>query len=540
MKKFIFITGGVTSSLGKGITAASIGTLLEGHQISVSFIKLDPYINVDPGTMNPTQHGEVYVTDDGAETDLDLGHYERFTSFKAAKENNCTTGQIYLSVIEKERRGDYLGATIQVIPHITNEIKDRISNIEADVVIVEVGGTVGDIESLPFLEAIRQLRIDVGIENTMFVHVTLLPYLTSSGEIKTKPTQHSVRELCSMGIQPDMLICRTEKSPRVPNSEDLKKIALFTNVPYSRIILNENVDSVYEVPMKFKQQLVDHIILEKLRLPDAGVCELNLWERSFNLLSSPSRNVTVAVVGKYLQSSESYKSILEALVHAGVCNETRVTIKYIESDNLQHQDVYRNFGPKGTIHTLFSGVGAILIPGGFGTRGIEGKMLAAKYARENNIPFLGICLGMQVAVIEFARHIGMHDANSTEFDQLTPFPVISLLEEQTKVEFMGASMRLGAYPCVLKPDSKLKKMYYGADVVRERHRHRYEFNNEYREQFESAGMIVSGISNVGRLVEAVELADHPWFVGVQFHPEFKSRFLTGHPIFNSFISSAVA
>lgn len=533
MKKFIFITGGVTSSLGKGITAASIGTLLEAHSLSVSFIKLDPYINVDPGTMNPAQHGEVYVTADGAETDLDLGHYERFTSFFASKHNSCTTGQIYLSVIEKERRGDYLGSTIQVIPHITDEIKDRILKIEADIIIVEVGGTVGDIESLPFLEAIRQLRTSLGYENTMFIHVTLLPYLSSSSEIKTKPTQHSVRELSSMGIQPDMLICRTE---REPTQECLKKISMFTNVSQSNIILNRDVDSVYEVPLMFKDQSVDTIILDKLDLSVEEPCLLSDWSRSFKLLESSHDAVTIAIIGKYEHSTESYKSIVESLVHAGIQNEVRVFVRYIDAESLEHASVYRNFGPEGTIHEVFGRtVGGILIPGGFGSRGIEGKILAARYAIQKNIPFLGICLGMQVAVIEYARQMGLHEANSTEFNPNTPHPVISLLEEQKEMTFAGGTMRLGQQAIAVKNNTKLSEIYHGEHTIYERHRHRYEFNNAYKNELEAGGMICSGTHVTSGLVEAVELLNHPWFVGVQFHPEFKSKFLDGHPIFNSFI-----
>jgi len=529
MTKHIFVTGGVVSSLGKGLTSASIGLLLERRGLRVRMQKLDPYINVDPGTMSPYQHGEVYVLDDGSETDLDLGHYERFTNSPLTRDSNYTTGQIYLSVIEKERRGKYLGRTVQVVPHVTNEIKSAVRNLAApdvDVVITELGGTVGDIEGLPFLEAIRQIPLDVGKENCLFIHLTLVPYLKAAREAKTKPTQHSVGQLRQIGIQPDILIVRTE---RPLAHDDADKIALFCNVERQAVI--EEIDkefSIYEVPVGLADDDLDQLIIEKLRL-EAGPLDLDDWRELMHRIRNPEHEVTIAVVGKYIDHRDAYKSIYEALDHAGFAHATRVLIKRIEAEELEEQ------GPE----VLLRGVDGILVPGGFGMRGSEGKIEAVRFAREFEIPYLGICLGMECAVIEFARHVlGLTDANSTEFAADTNHPVICMLEDQKKITYKGGTMRLGAQPCVLEPESRAAACY-DTDEVSERHRHRYEFNPEYRTQFVEAGMQPTGTSPEGTLVEIVEIPDHPWFVAVQFHPEFKSKPSQSHPLFRGFIEAAL-
>lgn len=529
MAKYIFVTGGVVSSLGKGITSSSIACLLENRGFKVTLQKFDPYINVDPGTMSPYQHGEVYVTDDGAETDLDLGHYERFTSVNMAKNNNATTGQIYDTVISKERRGDYLGKTVQVIPHITNEIKERIFKVTEDgyydINIVEIGGTVGDIESLPFLEAIRQMRKDVGKENVIYVHLTLIPMIKSAGELKTKPTQHSVAVLRSIGIQPDILICRTEK----PLTKDLKsKIALFCNVEDEAVIQAIDVKSIYEVPLMLRDEGIDIIIIKLLNLKYKKQ-DLSLWENMVNRVKFPSKEVTIGVIGKYVELQDAYKSLTEALIHGGIANDARVNIKWIDADEVCRESP----------GNLLSNISGILVPGGFGQRGIEGKVLTIRYARENKIPFFGICLGMQCAVIEFSRNVcNLTNANSTEFDKDTQYPVIDLMPDQKNVRDMGGSMRLGSYAAKLS-DNSFAKEAYQEDVIQERHRHRYEFNNEFRSLLESKGFNITGVSPDGKLVEIIELNEHPWFVGVQFHPEFKSRSLKPHPLFTNFIKSAL-
>jgi len=528
--KYIFITGGVVSSLGKGIASASIGKLLEAKGLKVAMQKLDPYINVDPGTMSPYQHGEVYVTEDGAETDLDLGHYERFTNSPIGKLSNVTTGQVYYSVISKERRGDYLGGTVQVVPHITDEIKERIRVVSRgkryDVVISEIGGTVGDIESLPFLEAARQFRQEEGRENVVFIHLTLVPFIRAAGELKTKPTQHSVGTLREIGIQPDVLLCRTEKKL----SKDLRsKIALFCNVDPEAVVEARDVRSIYEVPLMFKDQGLDQVICRYLHLEyKAG--NLNEWKRDVvSRALYPKYQVTIGVVGKYVELQDAYKSLYEALRHAGIANDTRVVIKRINSERLM----------KGRLEHYLSKVDGILVPGGFGNRGIEGKIRAIKYARENKVPFFGICLGMQCAVIEFARNVmDFKAANSTEFNKKTPYPVISLLEEQEGVTNMGGTMRLGAYLCEVKKNT-LAYEAYGAEEVYERHRHRYEFNNKYRDDFVKNGLRVSGLYQNGKLVEIVELENHPWFVAGQFHPEFKSKPDKPHPLFKAFVAKAL-
>lgn len=529
MAKYIFITGGVISSLGKGITSASIGKILESRGLKVTLMKLDPYINVDPGTMNPYQHGEVYVTEDGAETDLDLGHYERFISAQMTKFNNVTTGQIYNAVISKERRGDYLGKTIQVIPHITNEIKERIKKVgevsKADIVIVELGGTVGDIESLPFLEAARQFRLDVGYSNAIYIHLTLVPYIKVAGEIKTKPTQHSVGTLREIGIQPDILICRTEK----PLSDDVKeKISLYCNVRKEAVIEAKDVESIYQIPLVFKNQILDEIILSHFnlicKLSDLKDWEKIVVERAIN----PKHKVKIAIVGKYIALQDAYKSIYESLIHAGIANDAKVEVEKIDSEDIEKAGA-----------GFLKNVSGILVPGGFGYRGIEGKIKAIKYARENKIPFLGLCLGMQCAVIEFARNVcGLKEANSTEFRPKTRYPVISLLEEQRKVKDLGGTMRLGVYPCKIKKNSVVFNAY-GKTMISERHRHRYEFNNKYRKLLEKKGMVFSGIYPGKNLVEAVELKNHPYFVAVQYHPEFKSKPDKAHPLFREFIRAAL-
>ncbi|MFW0072382.1 MAG: CTP synthase [Coxiella-like endosymbiont] len=538
MTRYIFVTGGVVSSLGKGITSASLGAILEaqGLSLTVTLIKLDPYINVDSGTMSPSQHGEVFVTEDGAETDLDLGHYERFINATMTKKNNFTAGRVYADVIRKERRGDYLGGTIQVIPHITDEIKAKIREgaDNVDVALVEIGGTVGDIESLPFLEAIRQMRIELGEEKTLFIHLTLVPYVAVAGEIKTKPTQHSVKELRSIGIQPDILVCRSEH----PLSDtERAKIALFTNVTGPNVISLSDVKSIYEIPLILRDQGLGDRICEKLKIK---TCSANLedWKKVVEAQKNPRHAVTVAMVGKYVDLSDSYKSLSEALVHAGIHTDTRVNIEYIDSEAIE---LY------GT--GLLESADAILVPGGFGARGIEGKILAARYARENDIPYLGICLGMQIAVIEFARNKAeMKGANSTEFDLQTPYPVVALVSKwlskegiiekrKRDGENLGGTMRLGGQSCRLKSNT-LAHRFYGKDIVIERHRHRYEINNDCINHLEERGLIVSGRSIDNRLVEMIELLDHPWFIGCQFHPEFTSTPRRGHPLFIGFIKAA--
>ena len=524
--KFIFVTGGVVSSLGKGLASASIGALLESRGLRVTHLKMDPYINVDPGTMSPFQHGEVFVTDDGAETDLDLGHYERYVSTPMGKKNNFTTGQIYETVIGKERRGDYLGGTVQVIPHITDEIKRRIQSAAEgyDLAICEVGGTVGDIESLPFLEAIREFGWDWGKENVLYVHLTLVPYIAAGGELKTKPTQHSVKELTGLGIQPDILLCRTD---RLLEKKIKAKIASFCNVDENSVITAKDVEWIYEVPLIFHQEGLDERIVEKLHMW-TGAPNLKRWERVVQVLKNPKDSVRIAVVGKYMDLKESYKSLMEALVHGGIANEARVELDCIEAEKIEES------GTK-----ILDQADGILVPGGFGDRGSEGKITAARYARENRIPYFGICLGMQMAVVEFARDVcGLERANSTEFDPASPHPVIHLMETQKGVENKGATMRLGAYPCALQDDSLAAKVY-GKKKISERHRHRYEFNNAYRETFAQKGMALSGLSPDGALVEIIELKDHPWFLGCQFHPEFKSRPMESHPLFKGFIKAAL-
>lgn len=535
--KFIFVTGGVLSSLGKGLASAAIGALLESRGLTVTIQKLDPYINVDPGTMNPFQHGEVFVTDDGTETDLDLGHYERFTNAVMGKNNNFTTGKIYHSVITKERRGDYLGGTVQVIPHITDEIKQSIflAAEGVDIVIVEIGGTIGDIESLPFLEAIRQFKADVGKENVVYIHLTLVPYMPTSGELKTKPTQHSVKELRSIGIQPDILLCRTDRYL----SGDIKsKIALFCNVGEDAVITAKDVKCIYEVPLIFHKEGLDNKIVECLKIWTRAP-RLEAWEKLVDRITHPKHEVTIAIVGKYTNLTDSYKSLNEALYHGGIPNDCSVKLKFIDSETLSPD----------TCTDILTDVNGILVPGGFGSRGIEGKICAVRYARENNIPYFGICLGMQVAVIEFSRHVAdISDADSSEFKDDTPHPVIYLMLEwyDEKTQTMqsrdeasekGGTMRLGAYPCVLTKGT-LAQQAYGVDKISERHRHRYEFNNAYKRRLEENGLVISGVSPSGDLVEIVEIADHPWFLGCQFHPEFKSKPMSPHPLFTSFIKAA--
>ncbi|MFN5321818.1 MAG: CTP synthase [Planctomycetota bacterium] len=529
MTKHIFVTGGVVSSLGKGLTSASVGMLLERRGLRVRMQKLDPYINVDPGTMSPYQHGEVYVLDDGSETDLDLGHYERFTHSPLTRQSNYTTGQIYLKVIEKERRGEFLGQTVQVIPHITNEIKRCIAKLaddEVDVVITEIGGTVGDIESQPFLEAIRQFALDVGKENCLYIHLTLIPYLKAAAELKTKPTQHSVGLLRQIGIQPDVLICRTERA--LPAS-DREKIALFCNVPVRAVIEERDKDfSIYEVPLSLVENGLDELIVKKLGL-NAKSLELDDWRELLHRLRNPDTEISIAVVGKYAEHKDAYKSIYEAIDHAGIEHHAQIRVGRILSEDIQRE------GPE----RLLSGYDGILVPGGFGERGVEGKVDAIRWARQRKIPFLGICLGMQCAVIEFARNVvGLAGANSTEFEKDTPYPVVCLLDEQQNITEKGGTMRLGAQVADLAPDSRAAECY-GSAQVQERHRHRYEFNNQYRKQFEAHGMTFSGTSKQGSLVEVVELPEHPWFVAVQYHPEFKSKPTQPHPLFSGFVQAAV-
>jgi len=527
--KYIFITGGVVSSLGKGITAASLGRLLKSRGLKVSLQKMDPYLNVDPGTMSPYQHGEVFVTDDGAETDLDLGHYERFTDTNLTKNSNVTTGKIYWSVISKERKGDYLGGTVQVIPHITNEIKSRIYRVadesNPDVVITEIGGTVGDIESLPFLEAIRQIRYEVDKENVLFIHVTLIPYLSKAGELKTKPTQHSVKELRSIGIQPDIIVCRTEK----PISREMKdKIGLFCNVDGDSVVQNLDAENLYEVPLLLHNEGLDSLVIKKLALK-CGEAELSEWIEMVNKIKSLKNKVTIALVGKYVEPHDAYMSVAEALRHAGIANDSEIEIKWVHSGDILESNVKE----------YLDGVDGILVPGGFGNRGIEGKILVARYARENKIPYFGICLGMQVAVIEYARNVvGLEAANSTELDENTPYGVIHLMPEQEGIDEKGGTMRLGLYPCKVAEGTKAFEAY-GEDLVFERHRHRYEFNNHFRDKMTAHGMLLSGLSPDERLVEIVELKDHSWYLGCQFHPEFKSRPQRPQPLFREFIKAAL-
>jgi len=534
MPKYIFVTGGVVSSLGKGLAASSIGCLLESRGLRVALIKLDPYINVDPGTMSPFQHGEVFVTDDGAETDLDLGHYERFTHAHLSQANNWTTGRIYLSVIEKERRGDYLGKTIQVIPHITNEIKEAVrkvaDNDKPDVIIVEIGGTVGDIESLPFLEAIRQMGNEEGAGNALFIHVTLVPYIAAAGELKTKPTQHSVRDLREIGIAPDILLCRSEK----PLSRELRgKIALFCNVKEPAVISAQDVDTIYDVPLAFHEQGLDSLIVSQLNLEaQAPQVDLAQWRDLVATIREPSGGeASIAIVGKYVELEDSYKSLREALTHGGVANNLRVDVKWIESEELMdddYEDRLRDFD-------------AILVPGGFGKRGVAGMIRAIYYARKSRTPYFGICLGMQTACIEYARNVcELRDADSTEFDLETPHPVIFKLRDLVGVEELGGTMRLGAWPCRLAPNSLTRDVYGGVDEISERHRHRYEFNPEFRKRLEDDGLVFSGVSPDGKFVEMIELSRdvHPWFIGCQFHPEYKSQPLNAHPLFAAFVRAA--
>ena len=525
--KFIFVTGGVVSSLGKGLASASIGALLESRGLKVTLLKMDPYINVDPGTMSPYQHGEVFVTDDGAETDLDLGHYERYVSTPMGRKNNCTTGQIYETVIANERRGDYLGGTVQVIPHITDEIKRRIRAAAEgyDILICEVGGTVGDIEGLPFLEAVREFGWECGKDNVLYVHLTLVPYIAAGGELKTKPTQHSVKELTGVGIQPDILLCRTD---RLLEKKLKSKIAHFCNVEENAVITAKDVEWIYEVPLIFHQEGLDEKIVEKLHIW-TGAPNLRKWQRTAQVLKNPKESVRIAVVGKYMGLKESYKSLMEALVHGGIANDARVELDCIEAEKIEE------VGVKG----LLDQADGILVPGGFGDRGSEGKITTARYARENRIPYFGICLGMQMAVVEFGRNVcGSADANSSEFDGKTPHPVIHLMETQKGIDKKGATMRLGAYPCILQEESLALKLY-GKKKISERHRHRYEFNNNYRELLSRHGMVLSGLSPDGSLVEIIELKDHPWFLGCQFHPEFKSHPMDCHPLFKGFIKAAL-
>ncbi len=538
MTKFVFITGGVVSSLGKGIAAASLGALLEARGLKITMMKLDPYINVDPGTMSPFQHGEVFVTDDGAETDLDLGHYERFVSCKLTQKNNFTTGRIYERVLRKERRGEYLGGTVQVIPHITDEMKDAIhAGAEgADVALVEIGGTVGDIESLPFMEAIRQMRVDLGYENVLFMHLTLVPYIAVAGEIKTKPTQHSVKELRSIGIQPDILLCRV--SEHLPENAK-KKIALFTNVSADAVISGIDVGNIYEIPLLYHEQKVDELVVKHLRL-DVPPADLSIWENVVHNKTNPEGEVTIALVGKYIGLTESYKSLSESLIHAGIHTLNKVNIHYVDAETLEG-DGLNNVGE------IFANVDGILVAGGFGDRGVEGKVIAANYARTQNIPYLGICLGMQVAVIGYAREVvGWSDANSSEFNPDTSKPVVALISEWTNEDGsvesrdensdMGGTMRLGGQRCFLKSGSLAQKIYED-DVIVERHRHRYEVNNELRPMLEEAGLVVSGTSK-DNLVEMIEMPDHRWFVASQFHPEFTSNPRHGHPLFSAYIKAA--
>ena len=528
MGKFIFITGGVLSSLGKGVTSASIGTLLEKMGYKITFLKLDPYLNIDPGTMNPYQHGEVYVTEDGGETDLDLGHYERFTNVVLSKKNNMTAGKLYFRLLEKERKGEFLGATVQVVPHFTNEIIKSIEDVvsdNVDIALIEIGGTVGDMESLSFLEAIRQLALRIGKENALFIHLTYVPYVKVAGELKTKPSQHSVRELRAIGIQPDILICRAEKP--LPTGIK-KKLALFTNVDENSVFSAPDIDTIYRLPLYLKKENLDKVIAKYLNI-EYREPDLKDWESIVESLSSLEDKVNIAIVGKYIELKDAYKSIIEAFTHSQIVNKVKVNLKWINSDELTEDNIGEKLGD----------VDGILVPGGFGERGIEGKILTAKFARENNIPYFGICLGMQVAVIEFARNVaGLKNANSTEFNEYTPHPVIDLMPEQKNIDKKGGTMRLGAYRCVLKEETKVREIY-GEPVIYERHRHRYEFNPKYRPILEEKGLVVSGIYEEKNLAEIIELPNHRWFVACQFHPEFKSKPLNPHPLFVDFVKAAI-
>ncbi len=527
--KYIFVTGGVVSSLGKGLTSAAIGALLEQRGVRVRLQKFDPYLNVDPGTMSPFQHGEVYVLNDGAETDLDLGHYERFTSGELTRFNNLTSGQVYETVLQKERRGDYLGATVQVIPHVTNEIKERIykgaSGEDVDVLITELGGTIGDIEGLPFLEAMRQFALEVGRRDVLFLHCTLLPYLKAAGELKTKPSQQSVAKLREIGIQPDILVCRTEQPM---NNEMRQKLSLFCNVPVKAVIEEMDVEtSIYELPLALKAENVDDLVIEHLGL-NAPDSDMKVWHDVVRRLKAPSHKVEIGVVGKYIELQDAYKSVYESIVHAGIANDTAVRVVRIDAEEIRDQPA-----------KYLKSLDGILIPGGFGDRGTEGKIAAARYARENGIPYFGLCLGMQIAVIEFARHVaGLEGANSTEFDPKTPHPVIDIMEDQKDLTTKGGNMRLGACPCKLSEDSFSRDAYGTTEIV-ERHRHRFEFNNAYRKQLEDAGLRIAGVNPERDLVEIIEIPEHPWFVAVQFHPEFKSKPNAAHPLFANFIASAL-
>ena len=531
MAKYIFVTGGVVSSLGKGITAASLGRLLKNRGYKVTIQKFDPYINIDPGTMSPYQHGEVFVTDDGTETDLDLGHYERFIDINLGKNSNVTTGKIYWSVLQKERRGDYLGHTVQVIPHITNEIKNRVYRVgdddNADIVITEIGGTVGDIESLPFLEAIRQIKKEVGRNDVLYIHVTLVPYIGAAGELKTKPTQHSVKELRSIGIQPDIIVCRTER----PLSDEMKeKLALFCDIDKDAVIENKTLNSIYEVPLLLSEEGMDRIVLDKLDLPDRP-CDMEDWKKMVHAIYNTEKTLEIALVGKYVALHDAYLSVAEALNHAGIAYKTKVNIHWIDSETLED--------PNLSMEEVFKGIDGIVVPGGFGNRGVEGKIRAVQYARENNVPYLGLCLGMQCAVMEFARHVvGLEGATSSEFHEDAKFPVIDLMPDQVDISDKGGTMRLGLYPCKLTEGTKAHEVY-GTNLIYERHRHRWEFNNKYRTEMVNAGLVLSGTSPDDRLVEIVELKDHPWFVGCQFHPEFKSRPTNAHPLFKGLIKTAL-
>lgn len=532
MAKYIFVTGGVVSSLGKGITAASLGRLLKSRGLKVTIQKFDPYINIDPGTMSPYQHGEVFVTEDGGETDLDLGHYERFIDINLSKSSNVTAGKIYWSVISKERKGDYLGSTVQVIPHITNEIKERVYRVgkedNADIVITEIGGTVGDIESLPFIEAIRQVKKEVGRDDVLYIHVTLVPYISAAGELKTKPTQHSVKELRSIGIQPDIVVCRTEHEI----SRDMReKLALFCDVDVDAVIQNKNAASIYQVPLMLEEEGLDRIVLDKLNL-NLGPADMLEWRQMVDKIICPAKCVRIAIVGKYVALQDAYMSVSESLRHAGIANDASISIKWVNAEEIEAEDT--------DLTMAFGDVDGILVPGGFGDRGIEGKIKAIKYARENKVPFFGLCLGMQCAVIEYARNVcGMAGAHSSEFNPETPYPVIDLMPDQVTVVEKGGTMRLGVYPCKVMEDT-LTYEAYKDEIIYERHRHRFEFNNEYREKLISTGLVIGGTLPNGRLVEIVEVKEHPWFVGTQFHPEFKSRPTNPHPLFRDFVKAALA
>ncbi|MCX7780301.1 MAG: CTP synthase [Negativicutes bacterium] len=532
MTKYIFVTGGVVSSLGKGITAASLGRLLKSRGLKVTIQKFDPYINIDPGTMSPYQHGEVFVTEDGGETDLDLGHYERFVDINLSKSSNVTAGKIYWSVINKERKGDYLGSTVQVIPHITNEIKERVYRVgkedNADIVITEIGGTVGDIESLPFLEAIRQVKKEVGRDDVLYIHVTLVPYISAAGELKTKPTQHSVKELRSIGIQPDIVVCRTEHEI----SRDMReKLALFCDVDVDAVIQNKNAASIYQVPLMLAAEGLDRIVLEKLNLEQTPA-DMSEWRQMVDKIISPSQCVRIAIVGKYVALQDAYMSVSEAVRHAGIANDAAIHFKWVNAEEIEAVNT--------DLTSVFADMDGILVPGGFGDRGVEGKIKAIRYARENKIPFLGLCLGMQCAVIEFARNVcGLKEAHSSEFDPATPYPVIDLMPEQVAVVEKGGTMRLGVYPCKVM-ENTLTYQAYQDEIIYERHRHRFEFNNAFREKLTTAGLVIGGTLPNGRLVEIIEVKDHPWFVGTQFHPEFKSRPTNPHPLFRDFVKAALA